>query len=544
MMALRGSSVAPCSFLLLVILGALVVPSATERPAPTNSEHQGDFRGDSKPVKSRRKLRKQSQIVAKAHGKGNKAQLDLIDAHGGHKSEQAPTTTTENESWLSRMGDSIWEFFFGIVLILFSIPVMWFNERRTARMDALIVVGESECVSVTRAETANDGALVHVAGSDAHAKKPVVSPWFDEAAFDSGCIRLRNTVEVYQWIEHKEETERKNSLGGGTTRTTNYSYTKEWSSSRNDSSNFKDTRKQNKFPINPGVITQNCSLVEVGEGDEGFLVPDEMVSQLTNFSSAHSRLGDTVTSRAGGELNFAKGERFFVYGSGKEIGDVRVKFEMVRDGPVTIVALQTMEANRHTFLPYRPIHRGFCCFGVSEEEQRTRLLREAQKTQDELAEADACSCGPLNLCCCCCLSICNLVSKFFSQLLTPQLYHMFSGERKVAASFAAIGTQNKVMAWTIRLLGWLMLFAGTYGLFSPLLVMIDIIPFLGPFVSTLGSYAIWGICFLVTLVLATLVISIAYLLYRPLLGMLYLGIATAAAGIIIAISSGAIAMPA
>merc|ERR1711920_1064504 len=55
-------------------------------------------------------------------------------------------------------------------------------------------------------------------------------------------------------------------------------------------------------------------------------------------------------------------------------------------------------------------------------------------------------------------------------------------------------------------------------------VLLDIIPFLGPYLGTGLSYLIYFFTFLLTLAIASLVTSVAYLIYRPLIGLLYLGL--------------------
>ena len=122
-----------------------------------------------------------------------------------------------------------------------------------------------------------------------------------------------------------------------------------------------------------------------------------------------------------------------------------------------------------------------------------------------------------------------------------------------------------VVKWGLRLLSWLLLYAGNYALFRPLLasrqetiycimlyfrlddilryllvhiglylyhhcgrlliwaeVVLDILPFLGPYISSGAGWVIGLLVFLVTAVLATLVISVAFLRYHPLVGLTYM----------------------
>jgi len=150
----------------------------------------------------------------------------------GHALAQDPSgpsgtyTDTSSESWFSRMGDAFMAVIVGLVLVTIAVPVLWFNERRVARMESIIAVGEGECVSVKRANAENRGDLVHVSGGEVRATKAVTDPTFQGLSFDTKCVRLQTTIEVFQWKEHEKKEEKKNLVGGGTTTITTYQYTK------------------------------------------------------------------------------------------------------------------------------------------------------------------------------------------------------------------------------------------------------------------------------------------------------------------------------
>merc|ERR1719468_1056779 len=78
------------------------------------------------------------------------------------------------------------------------------------------------------------------------------------------------------------------------------------------------------------------------------------------------------------------------------------------------------------------------------------------------------------------------------------------------------------MKWGLRFLGWFLLWAGFSMVFAPVEIILDIVPFLGPYLGTGAMYLVGLFTFLLTMVLATLIISLAYLLFHPLLGVLYL----------------------
>lgn len=73
-----------------------------------------------------------------------------------------------------------------------------------------------------------------------------------------------------------------------------------------------------------------------------------------------------------------------------EVGDVRVSFECVHDGPASIMALQCAgKGPGASFMPYRLVSRGFC--GMPELALKSALLAQGKKSPDELYEEDATS---------------------------------------------------------------------------------------------------------------------------------------------------------
>jgi len=431
------------------------------------------------------------------------------------------------QSWFSRLQDALWTFIAGVVLIIFAIPVLWVNEARCAKMGSLIAYAESECRTVSGQSAAEENRnwLVHLQGEETRTGARVSDDQFPGVAFDSDCIRLRRTVEVYQIVEHERKEERE-KLGGGKENIVTYTYSEEWSCRWNDSSSYSDSAKRgrNTKPdgLELGVKTTNCATVNYGEG---FVLSLALVEQCTNFVPATKRVGTTTTTGKGGLSFNVSSDDFYYYrvhsadsteGVKTSIGDARVKFDYVQEGRVTVMALQVAtQGSRDSFLPYRLIDRGCCC-GLNEDEQKRRLQREGAKTKLQLAEETGCG-GCLGCLCC----ACNLVMKVFAAAATPEILHLFEGSKEAYECIKSIKSDAECIAWIIRLVGWLMLLFGSKMLFQPFLTLFVVVPFVGPFFSQLAGALIFFLCFVTTLVIATMVIIVAYLFYRPLTALVY-----------------------
>src|SRR5262249_31928200 len=86
--------------------------------------------------------------------------------------------------------------------------------------------------------------------------------------------------------------------------------------------------------------------------------------------------------------------------------------------------------------------------------------------------------------------------------------------------FAAAQQANRILTWILRLVGVFLMFVGFMLILKPLVVVADVVPFIGNILSA-GA----GIVSLaLTAVIAPLVIAIAWFWYRPLVSAVVLAI--------------------
>ena len=97
------------------------------------------------------------------------------------------------------------------------------------------------------------------------------------------------------------------------------------------------------------------------------------------------------------------------------------------------------------------------------------------------------------------------------------------GIRSADEMFASARSSNKIVTWLLRLLGFILLFAGLSAVLRPIRVLADVLPFLGRIVGMgLGFVA-----FVVALVCWLVTVAIAWVAYRPLVGIPLLVLAAA-----------------
>jgi len=86
--------------------------------------------------------------------------------------------------------------------------------------------------------------------------------------------------------------------------------------------------------------------------------------------------------------------------------------------------------------------------------------------------------------------------------------------------FQAAEEGNAVLTWILRLVGSLAILFGWSLLFNPMKVLADVVPIFGSIVGA-GTGLV---AFLLTLVIAPAVIGVAWLFYRPLIGLAVLSL--------------------
>jgi hypothetical protein len=91
------------------------------------------------------------------------------------------------------------------------------------------------------------------------------------------------------------------------------------------------------------------------------------------------------------------------------------------------------------------------------------------------------------------------------------------------AMFKTAEKANKTLTWVLRAAGFLLIFIGLFLIFNPLAVVADVVPIFG----SLLRASVAGFVGLVTAALSLVTISVAWLTYRPLFGLVLLVLAGA-----------------
>lgn len=245
-------------------------------------------------------------------------------------------TEVTNTSWFARLGQAVVGVLMGLVFVVVSIGVLFWNEGRAIRTAQGLTEGAGivRSVSADKVDPSNDGRLIHVTGMLSTAG-PVADPDF---AVRVRGVRLERHVEVYQW---KEEThsETRTKFGGGEERTTTYKYVRAWSDKPIDSDRFKEPRGH----TNPMMTYQSRESLAAGTRLGAFAVPDAL---LHGFGQA-KRLAATDDQANALQIRVNKpvavNDGVLYVGrdpSQPAIGDMRISFSEVPLQDASVVAAQ------------------------------------------------------------------------------------------------------------------------------------------------------------------------------------------------------------
>jgi len=372
-------------------------------------------------------------------------------------------TETSTQSWESILIGSIKSVFVGVILLLIALVALWFNEGRAVKTAKGLTEGASQVVDISSEAVSQEssGKLVHLTG-DVQSKEQLTDTEF---GITVDALRLKRSVYMYQWVEHKK-TKSEKKVGGSKKTTTTYEYEKQWGNTLIKSSSFKKPEGHMNpaaFPI--AAYNNQVKNATIGAYD----LPHALLSNIRVYVPYQMSSIDTLLMKNAliiNESGVSEGssvQKIYI-GSGTnaepQLGDVKVLFAIIEKGqPYSIVSKQ---------------------IGSSFEKFNT-----STGTSINVIAAGAVSSDSM---------------------------------------FTAAQESNVVTTWVIRIVGFLMLFFGLKLIFDPLVVLADVLPFLGNLLS-MGNTLFAGV---VAFILSFVTFAIAWIFYRPVLGMsmLVIGIGT------------------
>ena len=188
-------------------------------------------------------------------------------------------TVTTSTSWFQRLGSSFRGIATGVVLIIVGTILLWWNEGNFVKTGDALTEAQGvtqQLGDISTVDSSKNGQLVHATGDVATADM-LTDPVFNVSA---NAIRIERTVEFFQWVEHSKE-EKRQKLGGGEETVTTYTYAKEWVSKPIDSSRFvdPDAVKRNQNFVLANMENFKTQATNVGFG--AYRLPEFLISSIS-----------------------------------------------------------------------------------------------------------------------------------------------------------------------------------------------------------------------------------------------------------------------
>lgn len=380
-------------------------------------------------------------------------------------------TETTNTSYGQRLSGSMKGIVSGLLMFIIGTCLLWWNEGRAVKTSKAIKEAESVAVHVDDVSTVDaslNGKLIH-ASAFADTKDTLSDELFGVRTL---AIKLNRKVEYYQWIENSK-SETRDKIGGGQETVTTYTYESKWVDKPVKSSEFKDPEYKNL----------NFVLTTIEEKDQ---------------------LADNVTFGAYTLPEFIKRSI-----SGNVPADVQMTDEQVREWNK---ALHTSVSVRDSVSLVHP-DKNTVYFGQSPNSPHVGDVR---ITFYKVMPADI-----------------SLIAKVNGE--TFEDYKTQNGESFSRVEMGTVSAdnmfqnaqdENNMLTWILRIVGLLLVVFGVKSMFSLLPTLFKVLPFLGNIVDA----GVGLVCWIFGLAWSLIVIAIAWLVYRPVIGILLL--VAAVAGII------------
>ena len=440
-------------------------------------------------------------------------------------------THVTEESWFSRIGGAIKGILIGGLLTVVSVPVLFWNEGRAVKTAKGLKEGAKVVVDIQpdQLDPINEGKFVHTTGLVA--TDDVLRD--DEFALEFNGIRLSRHVEMYQWDED-EDTNRKKKFGGSTQTTTTFSYSKGWFPRLNDSSQF-DEADAHRNPSSMLFADQSQQAKQVSLGQFG--LPDSLIGQISG-GEAVDLTEENLPASFRGRSSLRRdgpGGSPRLYVSVSQPKNPIEPSTGVRNNLIDLEASNS-EPDASPANPDRPDL-------IDLEAEQNPTTSQTSATDDESLAGDELGddsadnlreTGPAQIgdtriwFTATPVQTISLLSQQAGETFQPYetqtgttINILQVGTATAAEMIAGAEATNQMVTWLLRGGGALVMFIGLSMLLRPLVVLADVLPIAGSLVG-FGTAIVAG---LLTIAGSLTVIGIAWVFYRPLLGISLLAVA-------------------
>ena len=426
-------------------------------------------------------------------------------------------TETTTTGYGTRVGNSFRAIGSGILLFVLGTALLWWNEGRAVKTEKMLDEAGSKYVEMenpNKKDASLEGELI--CGTALATTEDSLT----DVDFGIGAkaIALRRTVEYYQWVEHSQ-TKKEDKLGGKEVSTTTYTYSKQWVSSPVQSSQFHDPAYQNKNMVLTTVEEADQYAENVSFG--AYKLPESLIHSISSREGIDLALAEDLLAQFDKNTQAAY-ERF--YGVQKSIQQPAQQPQqpVAQAIPDSILALlpdsvkaqldslqavndsinkQMANAENKKDLNYIHQAGNVLYFGrvpgapeVGDVRVTFEKVVPAKVTVMAVVDGDT--------------------FKPFKAKNGKRFQTLVMGAKSGDEIIEAEKEANNMILWFLRILGCLMVIGGLKGIFGFIETILKVVPF----IAGIFGWGVGLVCTIIGVAWSLIVIAIAWLFYRPLLG--------------------------
>ncbi len=431
-------------------------------------------------------------------------------------------TETTTTGYGTRVGNSFKAIGSGILLFCLGTALLWWNEGRAVKTEKMLDEAGNAYVEMenpNKKDASLEGELI-CGTALATTEDSLVDAQFGIGA---KAISLRRSVEYYQWVEHAQE-QKEDKLGGKEVTTTTYTYTKEWVNRPIASSQFKDPAYQQKNTVLTTVEDAEQWAENVSWG--AYQLTESLIHRISSREGMDLALAEDLLKQFDKSTQAAY-ERF--YGVQKNIQQPvqqpapqpaipdSIKALLPDSVKAVLDSLQAVNdsinkameaAENKKDLEYVHQANNVLYFGrvpgapeVGDVRVTFEKIVPAKVTVMAVIDGD--SFKPYKA----------KNGKRFQTLVMGKK----SGDEIIDAEKEA----NSMLLWALRIIGIMMVIGGLKGIFGFIETILKVVPF----VANIFGWGVGVICTVIGIAWSLVIIALAWLFYRPLLGIALLAVA-------------------
>ena len=431
-------------------------------------------------------------------------------------------TETTTTGYGTRVGNSFKSIGTGFILFCAATALLWWNEGRAVKTAKMLEEAGSAWVEMpnpAKIDQSLDGELV-CGTALATTEDSLIDKDFGIGA---KAIAIKRHVEYYQWVEHAE-SKSEDKLGGKEVTTTTYTYSQQWVSSPVQSSQFKDAAHQNKNTVLATVEDAEQYAENVTFG--AYKLPESLIHSISSKEAMELAIADDLLKQLDKNAQTAY-ERFYgVQNKNQQPTQQPTQQPAIPDSVRALMSdsakavadsLQAVNdsinkamANAQNKKDYDYIHvaGNVLYYGrvpgspqVGDVRVTFEMIVPAKVTVMAVADGDS--------------------FKPFKAKNGKRFETLVMGKKSGDEIIESAQDANSMWTWILRIVGIMLVISALKMIFGFLSMILKVVPFL----ASIMGFGIGIICTVIGVAWSLIVIAIAWIFYRPVLGIILLVLA-------------------